>query len=87
LSATILTVEHGRGVANVSGVGIEPGEAHPKDLGGETSTRLPGDLGAEVYRGIGRYAGVAFEDLSLQPGEVRDLGDIRTKAPVDVRGQ
>jgi RNA polymerase sigma factor (sigma-70 family) len=49
---------------------------------------VPGQrYSARVYRGIGRYAGVAFEDLTLQPGEVRDLGDIRTKAPVDVRGQ
>jgi RNA polymerase sigma factor (sigma-70 family) len=42
---------------------------------------------AAVYRGIGWYAGPAFENLVLQPGEVRDLGDIRTKVPVDLRGK
>ncbi len=42
---------------------------------------------AEVYRGIGKYAGMAFEDVILEPGEVRDLGDIATDPPVDVRGR
>ncbi|MEX2120426.1 MAG: M56 family metallopeptidase [Pirellulales bacterium] len=28
------------------------------------------------------FAGVAFEDLELGPGEVRDLGEIRTRPPV-----
>ncbi|MDB5390960.1 MAG: hypothetical protein JWM11_6606 [Planctomycetaceae bacterium] len=42
---------------------------------------------AEIYRGIGMYAGKAFENLVVRPGEVRDLGDIRTKPPVDVRGK
>ena len=49
---------------------------------------VPGQrYSAEVYRGIGWYAGPAFENLILQPGEVRDLGDIRTRAPVDVRNK
>jgi beta-lactamase regulating signal transducer with metallopeptidase domain len=42
---------------------------------------------AKVYRGIGFFAGNAFENLVLGPGEVRDLGDIRAKPPVDVRGK
>jgi hypothetical protein len=43
---------------------------------------------AEIYHGTsGRYLGMAFENVVLQPGQVRDLGDIRTKPPVDVRGQ
>jgi hypothetical protein len=42
---------------------------------------------AKVYRGIGLFAGNAFENLVLGPGEVRDLGDIRTKPAVDVRGK
>ena len=42
---------------------------------------------AEVYRGTGRYAGMAFEDLVLEPGEIRDLGDIRTEPPVDIRNR
>jgi beta-lactamase regulating signal transducer with metallopeptidase domain len=37
---------------------------------------------AEIYRGMGRFAGgVAFENLVVRPGEVRDLGDIRPKPP------
>jgi hypothetical protein len=42
---------------------------------------------AEIYRGTGMFAGMAFENLVLKPGEVRDLGEIRSKPPVDVRGK
>ena len=42
---------------------------------------------AEIYRGMGMFAGMAFENLVLKPGEVKDLGDIRSKPPVDVRGK
>ena len=42
---------------------------------------------AKMYRGIGNYAGIAFENLVLAPGEVRDLGVIRSLPPVDVRGK
>lgn len=31
---------------------------------------------AVVSRGAGQYLGVAFEDIVLDPGEVRDLGDL-----------
>ncbi len=49
---------------------------------------VPGQIySAEVYRGIGVYAGKVFENITLRPGEVRDLGDIRTKVSVDVRGK
>jgi hypothetical protein len=41
----------------------------------------------EIYRGIGMFAGMAFENLVLKPGEVRELGEIRSKPPVDVRGK
>lgn len=39
---------------------------------------------AEVYRGAGQFAGLAFENAILKPGEVRDLGDLRTKPTVNV---
>jgi hypothetical protein len=42
---------------------------------------------ARVFRGFGRFAGLAFENLVLRPGETRDLGDIRTKPPVDDRAE
>ncbi len=42
---------------------------------------------AEVYRGAGQFAGLAFENAILKPGEVRDLGDVRTKPPVNVIGK
>jgi beta-lactamase regulating signal transducer with metallopeptidase domain len=42
---------------------------------------------AQIYRDSGMFAGMAFENLVLRPGEVRDLGDIRSKPPVDVRGK
>jgi hypothetical protein len=38
---------------------------------------------AEVYRGTAKFAGMAFENLVVRPGEVRDLGDICTKPPTD----
>ncbi len=41
----------------------------------------------DMYREAGWYAGVAFENLVLEPGETRDLGDIRSKTPVDIRGK
>ncbi len=43
---------------------------------------VPGQrYSAETYRGTGMFAGMAFEKLVVRPGEVRDLGDIRTKPP------
>jgi hypothetical protein len=42
---------------------------------------------AQIYRGTGMFAGMAFENLVLKPGEVKDLGDIRSRPPVDVRGK
>ena len=42
---------------------------------------------AELYRGTGIFAGMAFENLVLQPGEVKELGDIRSKPPMGVRGK
>ncbi len=42
---------------------------------------------AQIYRGTGMFAGMAFENLVLKPGEVKELGDIRSKPPVDVRGK
>ena len=49
---------------------------------------IPGQrYSAEVYRGSGNDAGPAFENVVLQAGEVRDLGDIRTRKLVDVIGK
>ncbi len=46
---------------------------------------VPGQrYSAKVFRGFGRFAGIAFENVVLKSGENRDLGDIRTKPPVDV---
>lgn len=42
---------------------------------------------ARVYGKIGMFAGTGFENLVVRPAEVRDLGDIRTQPPVNVRGQ
>ena len=41
----------------------------------------------EMFRGTGMYAGIAFENVVLEPGETRDLGDIRSGKPVDIRGK
>jgi hypothetical protein len=41
----------------------------------------------DMYPSAGRYAGVAFENLVLKPGETRDLGDIRWTTPVDIHGK
>ncbi len=41
----------------------------------------------DIYRDAGWYAGIAFENLVLKPGETRDLGDIRWKTPVDIHGK
>jgi hypothetical protein len=41
----------------------------------------------DIYHEDGPFAGLAFEDLVLKPGETRDLGDIRWKKPVDMRGK
>ena len=38
---------------------------------------------ATLYLGIGRPSGLAFADLKLAPGEVRDLGDLRIKTSSD----
>jgi beta-lactamase regulating signal transducer with metallopeptidase domain len=37
---------------------------------------------AEVYRGTAKLAGMAFENLVVRPGEVRDLGAISPKPPI-----
>jgi hypothetical protein len=42
---------------------------------------------ARVYRGTGQFAGLAFENLVLEPGETRNFGDIRTQPPVSVLGR
>jgi hypothetical protein len=39
---------------------------------------VPGQrYSATMYLGIGRPSWFAFEELKLEPGEVRDLGDVR----------
>jgi hypothetical protein len=43
---------------------------------------VPGQrYSAQIYRGTGDLAGTAFKNLVVRPGEVRKLGDIRTKSP------
>ena len=42
---------------------------------------------AEVYRPVGLDAGPAFENIVLEAGENRDLGDIPTRQPVPVKGR
>jgi hypothetical protein len=47
---------------------------------------VPGQsYSAHLYLGIGRPSGIALENLTLEPGEVRDLGDLRLKPPADAR--
>jgi hypothetical protein len=41
---------------------------------------------AKVYRDA-CVAGMAFQNLVLKPGEVKDLGDIRTGKPIKVMGR
>jgi hypothetical protein len=49
---------------------------------------VPGQrYSALMYRGMGQFAGTAFENVVLAPGEGRDLGDIRSNPPVDVIGR
>jgi hypothetical protein len=57
-------------------------------LGGDFEQLVPGlRYTCDMSRGGGLYAGMAFENLVLKPGETRDLGDIRSKKPVDIRGK
>lgn len=39
---------------------------------------------ARIYRKPGDYAGLAFKDLVLKPGETRALGDIRIQGAIDL---
>ena len=41
----------------------------------------------DIYHEDGPFAGLAFENLVLKPGETRDLGDVRWTKPVDLRGK
>ncbi len=46
---------------------------------------IPGTAySAKVYRGR-KSAGLAFENLVLKPGEVRDLGEVRLRPAANVR--
>ena len=68
------------------------GELPDSGLDGKSRFRIerliPGQrYRALIYRDGGQFAGVAFESVVLAPGEVRDLGDIRSKAPVDAQGK
>ena len=67
------------------------GEIPPTRCDGEGRFRIerlvPGQrYRAKVYRDAG-VAGMAFENLVLKPGEVKDLGDIRTGKPIKVMGR
>jgi hypothetical protein len=72
----------------------DPAVGTVPDSGSESEGRfrierlVPGlRYSCDIYRGTGGYAGLAFEDLVLKPGETRNLGDIRWKTPVDVPGK
>jgi hypothetical protein len=41
----------------------------------------------EIHDKDGPFAGMAFENMVLKPGENRNLGDIRWQKPLEVRGQ
>ena len=67
------------------------GEIPPTRCDGEGRFRserlVPGQrYRANVYRDAG-VAGMAFENLVFKPGEVKDLGDIRTGKPIKVMGR
>ncbi len=69
-------------------VGEHPGVQTDLDGRFRLDKLVPGlRYSAEVYLERGGFAGMAFEDLVVGPGEVRDLGDTRTKPPVGVRNQ
>ena len=49
---------------------------------------VPGQrYNCEIYRHGSGYAGLAFDNLVLKPGETRNLGDIRWRTAVDVPGE
>ncbi len=69
-------------------VGEHPGGQTDKQGRFRLEQLVPGlRYSAQISRGPGMFAGMAFENLVLKPGEVKDLGDIRSKPPVDVRGK
>jgi hypothetical protein len=69
-------------------VGVHPGAETDADGRFHIERLVPGQrYSGRVYRGMGMSAAIAFENVILKPGETRDLGDIRTKPPIDVRGK
>lgn len=68
--------------------GIFPGISTDEHGRFRADRLVPGQsYGADLYLGIGRPGGTAFEGLKLAPGEVRDLGDLRVKPPIDVHAK
>jgi hypothetical protein len=88
--AAYLFMGNWRGIVTNSDatVGEHPGGQTDEEGRFRLEQLVPGlRYSAEIYRGTGMFAGMAFENLVLKPGEVKELGDIRSKPPVDVRGK
>src|SRR5207237_5989356 len=67
--------------------GVFPGAGADEQGCFRAERLVPGQTyDAQIYLGIGRVGGTAFEGLKLAPGEVRDLGDLRAK-PADLNAQ
>ncbi len=66
------------------GVGVFPDVSADANGRFRIERLVPGQsYNATLYVGIGRPGGPAFVDLKLAPGEVRDLGDLRTRTSSD----
>jgi hypothetical protein len=86
-------------MGNWSGIVTNSDATVGEHRGGETDEQgrfrleklVPGlRYSADIYRRTGmiqRFAGMAFENLVLKPGEVKELGDIRCKPPVNAQGK
>ncbi len=69
-------------------IGVFPDSACDSDGRFRVERMIPGQHYSAVISGdAGWFAGTVFEKLVLKPGEIRDLGDIRSKTPVDVPGK
>jgi hypothetical protein len=54
-----------------------------KDSSFRVDHLIPGQrYSAEVYREPSQFTGMAFENLVVRPGEVRDLGPMRPRQPM-----
>jgi hypothetical protein len=89
-NAAVLFMGNWRGIVTNSDATVGEHAGCPTDEQGgfRLEQLVPGlRYSAQIYRGTGMFAGMAFENLVVKPGEVRELGDIRCKPPVNVRGK